>query len=55
MLKELSLVVSENNTSKAMFAEAAKKHLDAGLKYTLSDAYMLSHWVPSFAVYALTN
>lgn len=55
MLKELSGKVPEDYKSHATIVEAAKNHLDAGLKYTLSDEYMLSHWVPSFAVYALTN
>ena len=54
MLAELAEVLPEDYKARTIILESSKEHLDAGLKYTLSDAYMLSHWVPSFAVYALT-
>ena len=54
MLTELAEVLPGDYKSRNVILKSAEEHLKAGLKYTLSDAYMLSHWVPSFAVYALT-
>ncbi len=39
---------------QASLLNSAEKHRAAGLDYATSDEYMISHWVPSFAVYLLT-
>ncbi|MEM9172230.1 MAG: DUF2891 domain-containing protein [Pseudomonadota bacterium] len=39
----------------AAFRTAAQRHLDASLPYVTADHYVGSHWLGSFAIYALTR
>ena len=45
----------ENTATKTQFRTWAKDHLDASLPYVASAHYEGSHWLGSFAVYALTR
>ena len=45
----------ENTATKSQFRAWAKNHLDASLPYVASTHYEGSHWLGSFAVYALTR
>lgn len=55
MLSTLANQLQANDNRAVPLQQSAKAHLDAGLSYTISDEYMLSHWVPSFAVYSLSS
>ncbi len=47
--------VTDDTTAKARYRDWAKAHLDASLPYVASAHYEGSHWLGSFAVYALTR
>lgn len=55
MLAGLAQVLPLMDERRGVVQEAAGAHRVAGLSYVISSAYMLSHWVPSFAIYALTE
>lgn len=45
----------EDEATRALFRTWAREHLDASLPYVASEHYEGSHWLGSFAVYALTR
>jgi len=45
----------EDEATKALFRQWAREHLAASLPYVASEHYEGSHWLGSFAVYALTR
>ena len=45
----------EDEATKTLFRTWARQHLDASLPYVASEHYEGSHWLGSFAVYALTR
>lgn len=55
VLKALSRHLPSTDNRQPTLREAAEAHMSAGMRYVISPAYMLSHWVPSFAIYALTE
>lgn len=44
-----------NDPRRAVLAESAGRHAEAGLRYVFSGDYMGDHWLASFAVYLLTE
>ena len=44
-----------NGPSQRSLLKSAEMHRVAGLPYATNSAYMLSHWVPTFALYLVTH
>lgn len=47
--------VSPKGERRELLLQSAEAHSRAGLSYALSDEYMISHWIPTFALYLLTQ
>ncbi len=54
MLRRIANKLSKKDKRKKMLKKLAKKHLKHGLPIAKHSDYMVSHWAPTFAVYALT-
>ena len=54
MLRQIGAALSESNPLRGACAALADAHLEAGWQDALHDDYMVSHWAPSFLLYALT-
>ena len=55
MFSNLAKAIPHNNEQHSKFQQSADAHLKAGWQHVISDEYMLSHWVPTFAVFALSS
>ncbi len=55
MLQNIAHALPESDVRVGALLNSAEKHKSAGLPDAANPAYMLSHWVPSFAVYLLTR
>lgn len=55
MLDSLSKKLPSNHRFVETLCENGRRHLEAALPLATHPAYMISHWVPTFAVYALTR
>ena len=54
-LTNIANALSENYWLRDSLLKNGKEHLEAGLPMAAHPDYMISHWVPTFAVYLLTN
>jgi len=54
MLRGIGQALSESNPLGSACAALAQAHLEAGWEDALHEDYMVSHWAPSFLLYALT-
>ena len=54
MLSAIAAALADNDQRIPVLAENAERHRDAGLATAGHPDYMISHWVPTFAVYLLT-
>jgi len=54
MLRGIGQALSESNPLGSACAALAQAHLEAGWQDALHEDYMVSHWAPSFLLYALT-
>ncbi len=55
MLSNISEALSQDHPLADKLCENSKQHLKAALPMATHPDYMISHWVPTFAVYALTR
>ncbi len=55
MLSRISKALSPDHPLSDKLNQNAQKHLEAALPMAAHPDYMISHWVPTFAVYALTR
>ncbi len=55
MLRGIGLVLDEFNPLRRIALSIAAAHLEAGWRDALNDDYMVSHWAPSYLLYAMTN
>lgn len=55
MLTKIAKALSENYWLRDSLLQNGQEHLEAGLPMAAHPDYMISHWVPTFAVYLLTG
>lgn len=55
MLASIASALPDGDKRKPLLNAYAARHAAAGLPYAVHPDYMLSHWVPSFALYWLTH
>ena len=55
MLSNLSKALPNSDVRHPLLQQSAKAHLKAGWQHVLSDEYMFSHWVPTFAIFAISS
>jgi len=55
MLTALAAALPENDPRRSALRTAATAHSEAGLAAALREDYGAGHWLPTFAVYALTR
>lgn len=55
MLTALAAALPENDPRRSALRTAATAHFEAGLAAALREDYGAGHWLPTFAVYALTR
>ena len=55
MLEGVAAALPEGDERREVLLNSAEIHRQAGLPYATRTEYMLSHWIPSFAVYLLTR
>lgn len=54
MLQAIAAALPPDDPRSPTLTILAQSHKDAGIPYALRTEYMLSHWVPTFAIYLLT-
>ena len=55
MMRNIARVLPAAHPLKTALSTSANRHIKAGFLMALHEDYMISHWVPTFAVYLLTN
>ena len=55
MMEKIAVGLSEGNPAVGALRENGAAHLEAGLPLAAHPDYMISHWVPTFAVYLLSG
>ena len=55
MLRRIANSLPGDHPLEPKLCENATRHLEAALPMATHEDYMISHWVPTFAVYALTR
>jgi hypothetical protein len=55
MLQGMAAALPESDTRRRALVGAAERHAAAGLAGIRAELYEGSHWLPSFAVYLLTQ
>lgn len=55
MLEGIMKALPQDDPRRPSLQAAADQHRAAGLAFAADEAYMLSHWLPSFALYLLTK
>ncbi len=53
MLRNIGEALPSDHTLRAELLQSAEDHIEIGWPMAMHGDYMVSHWVPSFAVYAL--
>jgi len=55
MMSSIAAALPDDHAAGASLRTAAAAHASVGLPMAAHDDYMISHWVPTFAVYLLTD